>query len=304
MTRTLHDLLHREAHLKLWRTQLTPLWAEKEAALRAVQAARPTFVAIFSTSKRDEYQRRLSAAQETVDNLRRRVELLDLCEPHITKMIEHELENMLREECPEYIQALAALRQKEDWLRCLGRFGEKIFEFTRALGNVRNLACSGYARHTQVYSDGALQAFGLAMEAAQVVEEEVKFANRLSDTQLAVFKANGVSTRPLPRLAETSYTGWVTKIQGLPLAQAQLEFDSLIESTKQLHESGVPELRTLADQVEQAQDADIKNFLKSYWDQFRKEVAPEIFPGDTDRNVTETEKMLQAKAKGSVVGRL
>ena len=45
---------------------------------------------------------------------------------------------------------LAALRQKEDWLRCLERFRDKIFEFTRALGNVRNVACSGYTRDSAV----------------------------------------------------------------------------------------------------------------------------------------------------------
>ncbi|MSU51379.1 MAG: hypothetical protein EXS37_20210 [Opitutus sp.] len=303
MTRKLQDLLHREAHLKLWRTQLRPLWAEKEAALRAVQAARPTFIGLFSTSRRDDYNRRLGAAQATADNLRMRGELLDLCEPHIAKMIEQEVEVSLCEECTEYIQALAAHRQKEDWLRCLERFGENILEFTRALGNVRNLASSGYARHTQTYSGGALQAFGLAFTAAQMVEEAVTFANNISDTQLEVLRASGVDTRALPRLPETSFSEWVDKIKRLPPPEAQIQFGALIESTKQLHAAGIPELRTQADLVEQAQVVDLKNFLKSFWAQFRAEVAPEIFPGDTDRSVRETEQMLQAVARTSVVGR-
>lgn len=281
-----------------------PRWSEKEAELRAIQAAKPTLLVILSPKRKEDYYARLHAAQETVTQLRARVELLDRCEPHIAKMIEHEIENLLREDCPEYIQALAALRQKEDWLRCLERFGEKIFEFTRALGNVRNLACSGYARHTQIYSAGALQAFTLAITAAQLVEEEVKFANKISDTQLEVFKANGIDTRALPRLPETSFSEWVTKINALPLAEAQVQFESLIETTKRLHESGVPELRGQADQVQLEQDGDIRNFLLSAWDQFRGEVAPEIFPGDTEKSVVSTEQMLLTKAKTSVLGRL
>lgn len=301
---TLHALLHREAHLKLWRAQLVPRWTEKEAELRAVQAAKPTFFVLLPGSRREAYLTRLATLEADAQRLRQRVELLGQCEPHIAKMIEHEIELLLRVECPEYVHALAAQRQKEDWLRCLERFGGKIFEFTRALGNVRNVACSGYARHTQAYSEAARQAFALAFAAAQHVEEEVKFANTIADAQVEIFRTNGVETSPLPRLPETAFSVWVGQINALPLAEAQIQFDHLIETTKSLHESGVPALRGQADQVEQAQDSDIRNFLLAAWEQFRAEVAPEIFPGDTERSVTETEQLLQQMAKTSVLGRL
>ena len=304
LTRKLHDLLHREAHLKLYRAQTTPLWTEKEAQLRAVQAARPSFTAVFSRKKRDEYQACAAKAEQTVERLRQRMQILDLCEPHIAKMIEFELDNVLRDGCPEYIQALAALRQKEDWQRCLERFSEKIFEFTRALGNARNLACSGYVRHSAVYSEGALQAFALAFSAAQLVEEEVEFANRISDAQRAALRASGFQTRSLPRLPEMSFSGWVDKIKAMPLAEAQVQFESLIETTKKLHETAVPELRAQCDQVQEAQVTGVRNLLFAAWEQFRAEVAPEILPGDTERSVAETEQMLTTAARTSVVGRL
>jgi hypothetical protein len=304
LTRKLHDLLHREAHLKLCRTHTTPQWTKMEAELRAMQATKPRFMALISRKRREEYHTNLYRTQKAVEQLRHRMQMLDLCEPHIAKMIEEEVEKALRDECPEYIQALAALRQKEDWLRCLERFGGKIFEFTRALGNVRNLACSGYARQSNVYSTAALQAFTLAYEAGQAVEEEVKFANRIAETQVGTLRSYGVVTRSLPRLPETSFSEWVNKIKALPLAEAQLQFDSLIETTKKLHASGIPELKTQADQVEQTQDGDIKNFLYAAWEQFRVEVAPEIFPGDTERSVASTEEMLNTAARTSVTGRL
>lgn len=300
----LKDLLVREAHLKLSREQLTPIWVEKEAELRAIQAAKPVFLPIISRRRREEYEARLGAALEVVGILRKGLEVIDRIEPHVKKLIEEQIENVLREDCPEYVEALAALKQKEDWGRCIERFAGKIFEFTRALGNVRNLACSGYARHAGVYSQGALQAFTLANEVAQQVEEEVAFANKISDTQARMLIANGFNLRPLPRLQKTDYAAWVTRIGALPLAEAQVQFDLLIEQTKKLHAEGVPELLSQAQGVDEMQTAEVRNYLLAAWEQYRAEIAPEIFSGDTERSVAETERMLLTKARTSVLGRL
>jgi hypothetical protein len=300
----LKDLLVREAHLKVSRDQLTPVLTEKEAELKAIQAARPTFLLLMPKPKREEYLAQLSAAQETVKILRAGLHVIDRCDPHIKRMVEEEIEVLLRKDCVEYAEALAARRQKEDWSRCLERFAEKIFEFTRALGNVRNAVCSGYVRDTHVYSQGAVQAFLLAISAAQKVEEEVGFANRISELQLQHFSASGVETRPLPRLSETRYAPWVSNISSLPLAEAQTQFDALIAEMKTLYETGIPELRAQADYVDATQASDIHNFLLSAWDQFREEVAPEVLPADTEDSVAQTERMLLSQARNSVLGRL
>lgn len=303
ITRTLRDLLFREAHLKLARQRLTPLWTTKEAELRAVQSSRSPFDLILP-GRKHHYQARLTAAQEAVNSLRERVELLDRCEPHIARRIEDAVEAILRESCPDYVEALAAQRQKEDWLRCLERFGTRIYEMTRALGNVRNLACSGYARHTHAYSAGALQAFQLAYDAALAVDQEVRFANQIAEAQVRRFRESGVVARSLPQLPDTDFPAWVSRIRGLRLTEAQQEFDALIEEAKRLYETGIAELRAQADQVEHEQEAEIRNFLLVAWDQFRREVAVEIFPGDTERVMEETGRMLEASARASVIGRL
>jgi hypothetical protein len=292
----LKDLLVREAHLRLSREQLTPVWTQKEAELRAIQAARPAFLPIFSKRKREEYETQLAAVQQVVDVLRKGLEVLDRVEPHVKKLIEEEIENILRADHPEYVQALAALRQKEDWVRCLGRFAGKIHDFARELGNVRNLACSGYARQANTYSQGAGQAFQLAVEAAQKVEEEVTFANKVADAQSRMFVANGFTSRPLPRLQPTGFAAWVSRISTLPLAEAQVQFDLLFEQTKKLYETGLPELRGHADSIEELQSGEVHSSLRAMWEQFRAEVAPEIFAGDTERSVADTERLLLAKA--------
>ena len=299
----LRDLLFREAHLRIARQKLAPELTAKEAALRSVKATRSPFHLVMPKRKAD-FENRLESATAAAEKLRARIGVLERCEKVVARKTEDAIERRLREACPEYVQALAAQRQKEDWLRCLERFGGKIFELTRSLGNVRNLACSGYDRHTFTYSGGAMQAFVVAQVAAAGVEEEVKFANQIADTQLAMFQASGVETRALPRLPETDYVGWVTKISTLPLPEAQSEFDALIAETKQLYETGIAELRAQADQVQQAQENDIHNFLLAAWEQFRTQVAGQVFAGDTERVLGETAALLEAEARLSISGRL
>jgi len=96
----------------------------------------------------------------------------------------------------------------------------------------------------------------------------------------------------------------VSKISSLALAEAQVQFDLLIEQTKKLYETGIPELRAQADNVDVMQGNEIHNFLLAAWEQFRADVAPEIFSGDTEKNVAETERMLVSAARNSVLGRL
>ncbi len=292
----LKDLLLREAHLRLSREKLTPVWAEKEAELRAIQATKPTFWPVFSRRKRADGEARLGEVQQTLGVLREGVRVLDRIEPQIKKQITEEIGNLLRADHPEYVEALAALRQKDDWVRCVARFGEKIHDFASQLGNVRNLACSSNARKSNAYSQNAGQAFQLAIEAAQKVEDEVAFANRISDARARIFVAHGFKSRPLPKLDPTGFAAWVARIRALPLAEAQLQFDQLFEQTKKLYDAGISELRSLAEAADAQQTGEVHGALFIKWQQFRAQVAPEIFPGDTERIIEETERMLADSA--------
>jgi hypothetical protein len=108
----LKDLLVREAHLRLSRARLTPVWSNKEAELRAIQAAKPTFFPVFSTRKRAAYEQRLADTQQAVDILRQGMAVLDRLEAQVKNLIAEEIENILRANHPEYVEALTALRQK------------------------------------------------------------------------------------------------------------------------------------------------------------------------------------------------
>ena len=298
----LKDLLVREAHLRLSRAQLTPIWADKEAALRAVQMAKPKFWPVFSKRARLEYEAREAAAQQVVDVMRQGMAVLDRIEPQLKKLIEERIEGILRDDCPEYVKGLATLNQKEDWNRCLDRFAERIDEFTRSVGNVRNLACSGYSRQANIYSEGAVQAFALAVDAARKVDAEVVFANKIADTQARMFVDSGFVVRPLPRLKATDFAAWVTRINSLSLADAQVQFDLLFEQTKKLLEVGIPELRGHAQGVDEMQVSGVRNFLFARWEQFRAEIASGVYRGDTERSVAETEEMLLGAMRNTAPG--
>ncbi|MEI6861571.1 MAG: hypothetical protein WCL04_04900 [Verrucomicrobiota bacterium] len=303
--RELQDLLVREAHLRLGREQLVPVLAEKEAELKTVQGAKPAMLLFSAKEKRDAYLAQIAEIQETVRLLRTGIDQLDRVEPHVRKLLRDSIEDLLRASCPEYTAALAARQQKADWRRCLERFAERVYEFLQALGNARNMACTGYARATQAYSQSAVQAFVIAINAAQKVESEVLFANKIADTQAAMFQEAGFAgARPLPKLRVVSYAVWVSTIGSRSLTEAQMQFESLISDTKQLYESGIAELLGQAEAADQAQGSVIENFLESAWAQLREEITPLVNPDDTERSVADSEILVVSLAKQTALGRL
>jgi len=304
ISRKLEDLLIREAHLQLSRSQLAPALAEQEAALRAVVDAKPALLAFQAKEKRQTYEARLAEAKETVQMLRDGVAQLDRVEPHIRRMLRDEIEDLLRAACPEYLQALAARQQKEDWRRCIQRFATRVYEFLQALGNARNMACTGYTRDRQVFSQAAVQGFVVAIAAAEKVEAEVAFANRIADLQERMFRECGLDAPPLPLLKDTTYAVWVSTISSRALGEAQLQFDTIIADVRRLYEEGIPQLLTQAEAADQGHGSLIDNFLTTAWEQLREEVAVFVAPADTEASVASTERMLVELAKSTVHGRL
>ncbi len=303
--RELQDLLVREAHLRMGRAQLAPILAEKEAELLALLTAKPKLFSFLAKDKRDDYEAQLAEARDTVQLIRTGVDQLDRVEPHLRKLIRDAIEDLLRSSCPEYLEALAARQQKEDWRRCLERFAERVYEFLQALGNARNMACTGYARATQSYSQSAVQGFVIAITAAQKVESEVLFANKIAETQAMMYQASGfANAQPLPKLRVVSYAVWVSTIGSRSLNEAQMQFESLISDTKQLYDTGIGELLAQAEAADRAQGSLIENYLEAAWEQLREEIAPLVNPDDTERSVADSESMVVSLARQTALGRL
>ena len=300
----LQELLIREAHLRLSREQLVPVLADKEAELKLVTGSRPVMLSFAGREKRAAYDARLAEVRETVQLLQGGLQQLGRVEPHIHNMIRNEIEDLLRAACPEYVQALAAREQKADWRRCLQRFAERVYEFIQALGSARNMACTGYTRDTLLYSQAAVQGFVLAITAAEKVEAEVRFANKIADMQAKLFADSGFTVPPLPRLREANYAATVSGISSRGLAEAQVLFTNIIEEAKRLYEVGIAELLVQAEAADQGQGSLIENFLETAWAQLREEIAPRVNPADTERSVAESERMLIQLAKSTVLGRL
>ncbi len=303
--RPLQDLLVREAHLRLGREQLAPVLAAQEAGLAAIVARRPATLLFTPKDKRNAYLAAVAEAEQTVRLLRTGVEQLDRVEPHLRKLVRDAIEDFLRASCPEYTTALAAREQKADWRRCLERFAERMHEFVQALGNARNMACTGYVRATQAFSQSAVQAFVIAIAAAQKVESEVQFANKVADAQARMFEEGGfANAHPLPRLREVSYAVWVSTIGSRSLTEAQMQFESLISDTKRLCETGITELCTQAEAADAGQGSMIENYLEAAWIQLREAVTPLVNPDDTERSVADSEIMVVELAKQTARGRL
>ena len=274
---TLKDLLVREAHLRLSREQLKPVWMEKEAALRAVESAPPVFLPFFSKHRRAVYAEKIAAAEAEVSLLRRGMESVERIEPLVKKMIEEQIVEALRGENRDFARAFAARPQADDWNRGLDRLAGLVDSLALALGH----------------------AVTQALDAAQAVDDEVKSANRVAVAQAARYLDSGFTLRPLPQLPVADFTGALQRIRALPHAEARTQQALLLEQVKKLGETGIAEWRARGAQIDQAQANDQRNFVLAGWERCRAEVAPLIFAGDTERVVAETEEMLEADAQRS-----
>ncbi|MEY2878397.1 MAG: hypothetical protein RLZZ15_777 [Verrucomicrobiota bacterium] len=300
----LQDLLIREAHLRLSRAALAPAMAAQEVALQEVIAAKPGMFSFQSKEKRAAYEAQLAETRETAQMLRDGVAQLDRVEPHLSKMLRDEIEDLLRAACPEYVAALAARQQREDWKRCVERFAARVYEFLQALGSSRNMACTGYTRERQMYSQAAVQGFVAAIAAAEKVEAEVVFANRIADMQLKMFRESGLDATPLPKLPAATYGVWVSTLSSRSLAEVQVQFDTMIAQVRQLYETGVPQLVGQSQAADEANGSLIDNFLETAWQQLRDEIVAFVNPADTEASVGATERMLVDLARKTIHGRL
>lgn len=295
-------LLVREAHLKFGRDAIAPILAEKEAEYAALEKEKPGMFA--SKEKKQAHVQQLGEAAETLRLLRNGIAQLDRVEPHIRRMVEEEAESVLRSTSPAYLQALASRKHREDWITCLERFGEKVYGLKQALGNVRNMACSGYQREQQSYSQATVQAFMLAISAGKKVEEEVKFANKISDVQEKLLLDSGFTTVALPKLKEVAFSQWVAMISNMALAEAQQQFDQIISEAREIYEEGLPQMRAQAEAATVAQGEAIMGFARQRLEEMRLAVIPEINLEETEESVADSERMLNELSRASVLGRL
>lgn len=295
-------LLVRETHLKFGRDAIAPMLAEKEAEYQALEKDKPGMFA--SKEKKQAHLQQLAEAMETLRLLRNGIAQLDRVEPHIKRMVEEEAESFLRASSPAYLTALATRQHREDWIKCLDRFGEKVYGLKQALGNVRNMACSGYQREAQSFSQATVQAFMLAIAAGKKVEEEVKFANRISDVQEKTLLESGFKTIALPKLKEVAFSQWVALISNMALAEAQQQFDQIIAEARILYEEGLPQMREQAEAADTSQGEAIMGFAHQHLEEMRMSIVPEINLEETEENVAASERMLNEMSRASVLGRL
>lgn len=298
----IRDLLVREAHLRIGREAIMPAVAEQEAKIAAVKAAKPGLFA--SRAAKDAHAEQLAGEEEALRLLRNGLAQLDRVEPHIKKLVLEAAEDHCRECHPEYLRALAVREHRADWERCLTRFAEKVYGLTQALGNVRNMATSGYERFQQTYSQGALQAFLIAIEAAKSLEQEVCFANDVAEVQARVLRDTRTQAMELPRMRNVSYSPWIAMLSGVPLAEAQPQFDKIIGELKEVFDRTLPALREQASLADTSQGEALESYVLNVLTAMREEAMTLVNPEETEESVADSEKMLEARARNSVLGRL
>lgn len=298
----IRDLLVREAHLRLGRGAIVPALEEQQAALLAHQKSKPGLFA--ARAEKEAHAKAEAELAEGLRLLRNGLAQLDRVEPHIRKLVVDATEDHCREEHPEYLRALAVREHRADWERCLLRFVERVYGLKQAVGNVRNMATSGYERHQQMYSQSALQAFLIAIEAAKALEQEICFANDVAAVQARVLRDSRLEAMELPRLRNVAYSPWIAMLSSLALAEAQPQFDRLIEELRVLAEQTMPELREQAAAADASQSGALDGYVMRVLANFREEAETLVNPEETEASVAESERMLELMAKKTPLGRL
>lgn len=298
----IRDLLVREAHLRLGREAILPVLEAQRAARAELAKKKPGLFA--AREAKEAFARELAEADESLRLLGNGMAQLDRVEPHIRKLVIEAAEDHCRENHPEYLRALAVRAHRADWDRCFVRFGEKVYGLTQALGNVRNMATSGYERARQMYSQGALQAFLIAIEAAKALEQEICFANDVADVQARLLRDTRMDAMELPRLRNVSYSPWIAMLSSVPLAEAQPQFDRIIAELKAVFEQTIPALREQVRLADASQGHALDSYVLRVLEAMREEAATLVRPEETEESVADSERMLGELAKKSALGRL
>ena len=300
----LRELLVRETHLRLGRDAIAPALAEAEERLRALRARKPGLFA--EKAVKTTYAAEVAACEEAYSLLRTGLDQLERVEPHIQRLVVEAAEDHCRENHPSYLRALALRERRADWDRCVQRFAEKLYAFTQSVGNARNMATSGYQRERHTYSQPAVQALMLAIEAARRVEEEIRFANSIVDVQEALFAEAGLHAQSLPRLTPVNYSFDVATLSHLPLTEAQVQFERISTEAKQLYADVLPQLHAQAQLADASQAEALQSYVARVLFELREQVRQEnwVRPEDTEASVADSERMLAERARNSVLGRL
>lgn len=298
----IRDLLVREAHLHLGREAIAPVLVEHESRLQEWRARKPGLFA--SAATKAAHTAEGAELEEALALLRTGIAQLDRVEPHIRRLVLEAAEDHCREHHPDYLRALAIRERRADWDRCLQRFAEKLYGFTQALGNARNMATSGYHWERQNYSQSTLQAFLLAIQTGRQVEDEVTFANDIVDVQQSLLAQASLPATALPKLRAVNFSQWVAMISNLPLAEAQVQFDEISADAKKLSDETLPQLYAQAQLADASQSEALHGYVMRVLESLRGSIGPFVNPDDTEANVADSERMLAELARNSVLGRL
>ena len=217
-------------------------------------------------------------ARENV--LRRQSEESEQVRQHYTRELDTHLADYLRVAVTAYLAQSTARVRLTAWESIIRDLQADLRELSKALGQARNNAATGYDPHTQKVSATALELFHQASGLIGRVEARVRLAN---DKAAELGGLPGVAMIPL-RTAFRNLTQ-------LAMAPLQLESDRLAReldgfAQEQLVDLQVPAVQAAEAQVEQAQAylEQYREQLRAYYDQqVKPEELAEAIPLILDR---------------------
>ena len=174
--------------------------------------------------------------------LRRTRALLERLAASLGTEAEDAMEAYVRAHVPAYLRGLAALENLGDWTRALERFRQQLVAFRRAVGQARGAATSGYQKSANRVSDNAYDRLADAQLAADALEAEIAFVNRLSALHREMVRSTPCAEVFIPTVPVSPYAAWIGQLPTLAIGPLQLEFARILKAVDVLEADGMRDL--------------------------------------------------------------
>jgi hypothetical protein len=187
-----------------------------------------------------ETKSKLLAAQSTLEARRREQaisqEALKEVRQHLDRLMQ---QNMRDANDPELVQAESMHQLFREAERDISEFNKRVTHFRKSLGETRGAMSAGYDGTHKCYSTAAKDRMQGALKSAQSLDVALNRINHLSREFASRVRGTQFCGIDIPRFDEVDYTSFVRRTVKLPIGQAQLAFERMLETCEQLSDEGI-----------------------------------------------------------------
>ena len=284
----LKEALKSELHARLCKQVLVEAAADQERRIGEIEGRHTPVDFLLAAARRPRpITAELQEARDRLQQIAESLAGLAKIEAGVARRVETMFEDYIRETMPAYVRGLAALEHLQDWARGLARFEQRLAGYIRTLGQARNNVVAGYDRARRQMSAAADALLAEALTAAQALEDEIEFVNRLATLHEQAVADTPCVGAALPLVPAARYVRWTAELRQLDLGEMQLEFDRILRLTEDLRTEGLATLKAAIGNSAAQHEALAQSFVVERLEQTRASVERHWFDPQETQGIIE-----------------